>query len=199
MILQEKLRPYRLLLASHSPRRQQLLRDCGLDYTLIDRYEVEERYPAGLPPHDVPLFLSQLKSDAYPEPLAANDILLTADTVVVAAGGILGKPHDREDAKNMLRRLSGREHTVYTGVCISAHGKETVFSEATKVKFFDLTDKEIADYVLSGEPMDKAGAYGIQGLGCTLVEGISGDYFNVVGLPVARVVREIKKITGAEK
>ena len=84
MILQEKLRPYRLLLASHSPRRQQLLRDCGLDYTLIDRYEVEERYPAGLPPHDVPLFLSQLKSDAYPEPLAANDILLTADTVVVA-------------------------------------------------------------------------------------------------------------------
>ena len=90
MILQEKLRPYRLLLASHSPRRQQLLRDCGLDYTLIDRYEVEERYPAGLPPHDVPLFLSQLKSDAYPEPLAANDILLTADTVVGAAGGILG-------------------------------------------------------------------------------------------------------------
>ena len=176
-----------------------MLRDCGLDYTLIDRYEVEERYPAGLPPHDVPLFLSQLKSDAYPEPLAANDILLTADTVVVAAGGILGKPHDREDAKNMLRRLSGREHTVYTGVCISAHGKETVFSEATKVKFFDLTDKEIADYVLSGEPMDKAGAYGIQGLGCTLVEGIGGDYFNVVGLPVARVVREIKKITGAEK
>ena len=77
MILQEKLRLYRLLLASHSPRRQQLLRDCGLDYTLIDRYEVEERYPAGLPPHDVPLFLSQLKSDAYPEPLAANDILLT--------------------------------------------------------------------------------------------------------------------------
>ena len=98
MILQEKLRPYRLLLASHSPRRQQLLRDCGLDYTLIDRYEVEERYPAGLPPHDVPLFLSQLKSDAYPEPLAANDILLTADTVVVAAGGILGKPHDRDEA-----------------------------------------------------------------------------------------------------
>ena len=84
-------------------------------------------------------------------------------------------------------------------MCISAHGKETVFSEATKVKFFDLTDKEIADYVLSGEPMDKAGAYGIQGLGCTLVEGIDGDYFNVVGLPVARVVREIKKITGAEK
>ena len=109
MILQEKLRPYRLLLASHSPRRQQLLRDCGLDYTLIDRYEVEERYPAGLPPHDVPLFLSQLKSDAYPEPLAANDILLTADTVVVAAGGILGKPHDRDEAVGMLHRLSGAD------------------------------------------------------------------------------------------
>ena len=199
MLLHKKLKSYRLILASHSPRRQQLLRDCGLAYLPADKYEVEERYPAGLPPHDVPLFLSQLKSDAYPEPLAANDILLTADTVVVAAGGILGKPHDREDAKNMLRRLSRREHTVSTGVCISAHGKETVFSEATKGKFFDLTDEEIADYVLSGEPMDKAGAYGIQGLGCTLVEGIGGDYFNVVGLPVARVVREIKKITGAEK
>ena len=99
----------------------------------------------------------------------------------------------------MLRRLSGREHTVYTGVCISANGEESVFGEATKVKFFPLSDSEIEDYVSSGEPMDKAGAYGIQGLGCTLVEGISGDYFNVVGLPVARVVREIKRITGAKK
>ena len=114
-------------------------------------------------------------------------------------GDILGKPRDRKDACDMLRRLSGREHTVYTGVCISANGEESVFGEATKVKFFPLSDSEIEDYVSSGEPMDKAGAYGIQGLGCTLVEGISGDYFNVVGLPVARVVREIKKITGAKK
>ena len=87
----------------------------------------------------------------------------------------------------MLRRLSGREHTVYTGVCISAHGKETVFSEATKVKFFDLTDKEIADYVLSGEPMDKAGAYGVQSRGALFVERIDGDFFNVMGLPVEQL------------
>ena len=106
MILQEKLRPYRLLLASHSPRRQQLLRDCGLDYTLIDRYEVEERYPAGLPPHDVPLFLSQLKSDAYPEPLAANDIIPDGPTRWSCAAGGLGKPHDRDEAVGMLHRLS---------------------------------------------------------------------------------------------
>ncbi len=135
MILQEKLRPYRLLLASHSPRRQQLLRDCGLDYTLIDRYEVEERYPAGLPPHDVPLFLSQLKSDAYPEPLAANDILLTADTVVVAAGGILGKPHDRDEAVGMLHRLSGAEHFVTTGVTLRTVQRRYSFAVTTAVRF----------------------------------------------------------------
>ena len=134
MILQEKLRPYRLLLASHSPRRQQLLRDCGLDYTLIDRYDVEERYPAGLPPHDVPLFLSQLKSDAYPEPLAANDILLTADTVVVAAGGILGKPHDRDEAVGMLHRLSGAEHFVTTGVTLRTVQRRYSFAVTTAVR-----------------------------------------------------------------
>ena len=146
MILQEKLRPYRLLLASHSPRRQQLLRDCGLDYTLIDRYEVEERYPAGLPPHDVPLFLSQLKSDAYPEPLAANDILLTADTVVVAAGGILGKPHDRDEAVGMLHRLSGAEHFVTTGVTLRTVQRRYSFAVTTAVRFRALADEEIAYY-----------------------------------------------------
>lgn len=186
----------KIVLASSSPRRKELLQTAGIDFE-IDVEGVDE-VPQGDTPEEKVCSIAAQKC----RPVAArrfDDCVIGADTVVSVDGDILGKPHNREDAKNMLRRLSGREHTVYTGVCISAHGKETVFSEATKVKFFDLTDKEIADYVLSGEPMDKAGAYGIQGLGCTLVEGIGGDYFNVVGLPVARVVREIKKITGAKK
>lgn len=186
----------KIVLASSSPRRKELLQTAGINFE-IDVEGIDE-VPQGDTPEEKVCSIAAQKC----RPVAVrrpNDCVIGADTVVSVDGDILGKPHDREDAENMLRRLSGREHTVYTGVCISAHGKETVFSEATKVKFFELTDKEIADYVLSGEPMDKAGAYGIQGLGCTLVEGIGGDYFNVVGLPVARVVREIKKIMGAEK
>ena len=194
MILQEKLRPYRLLLASHSPRRQQLLRDCGLDYTLIDRYEVEERYPAGLPPHDVPLFLSQLKSDAYPEPLAANDILLTADTVVVAAGGILGKPHDRDGAVGMLHRLSGAEHFVTTGVTLRTVQRRYSFAVTTAVRFRALADEEIAYYVDRFRPFDKAGGYGIQEwIGYVAIESINGSFYNVMGLPVQRLYVELDR------
>ena len=180
----------KIVLASSSPRRKELLQTAGIDFE-IDVEGVDE-VPQGNTPEEKVCSIAAQKC----RPVAARrpgDCVIGADTVVSIDGDILGKPHDRDEAVGMLHRL---EHTVYTGVCISAHGQETVFSEATKVKFFDLTDKEIADYVLSGEPMDKAGAYGIQGLGCTLVEGIGGDYFNVVGLPVARVVREIKKITG---
>ena len=181
MILQEKLRPYRLLLASHSPRRQQLLRDCGLDYTLIDRYEVEERYPAGLPPHDVPLFLSQLKSDAYPEPLAANDILLTADTVVVAAVG-------------MLHRLSGAEHFVTTGVTLRTVQRCYSFAVTTAVRFRALADEEIAYYVDRFRPFDKAGGYGIQEwIGYVAIESINGSFYNVMGLPVQRLYVELDR------
>ena len=194
MILQEKLRPYRLLLASHSPRRQQLLRDCGLDYTLIDRYEVEERYPAGLPPHDVPLFLSQLKSDAYPEPLAANDILLTADTVVVAAGGILGKPHDRDEAVGMLHRLSGAEHFVTTGVTLRTAGRMHTFSAESGVWFRPLSEEEIGYYLDTFAPYDKAGSYGIQEwIGYAAIECIEGSFYNVMGLPVQKVYTELDK------
>lgn len=184
------------VLASSSPRRKELLETAGVDFE-IDVEGVEE-IPQGNTPEEKVCSVAAQKC----RPVAARrpgDCVIGADTVVSIDGDILGKPRDRKDACDMLRRLSGREHTVYTGVCISANGEESVFSEATEVKFFPLSDSEIEDYVLSGEPMDKAGAYGIQGLGCTLVEGISGDYFNVVGLPVARVVREIKRITGAKK
>ena len=184
------------VLASSSPRRKELLETAGIDFE-IDVEGVEE-IPQGNTPEEkvCPVAAQKCRPVAARRP---GDCVIGADTVVSIDGDILGKPRDRKDAYDMLRRLSGREHTVYTGVCISANGEETVFAEATKVKFFPLSDSEIEDYVSSGEPMDKAGAYGIQGLGCTLVEGISGDYFNVVGLPVARVVREIKRITGAKK
>ena len=194
MLLQEKLHPYRLLLASHSPRRQQLLRDCGLDYTLIDRYEVEERYPAGLPSHDVPLFLSQLKSDAYPEPLAESDILLTADTVVVAAGEILGKPHDHEDAVRMLHRLSGADHFVTTGVTLRTTQRRASFAVTTSVRFRSLTDEEIDYYVDRFRPFDRAGSYGIQEwIGYVAIESINGSFYNVMGLPIQRLYVELDR------
>lgn len=166
----------KIVLASSSPRRKELLQTAGMDFE-IDVEGVDE-VPQGNTPEEKVCSIAAQKC----RPVAArrfDDCVIGADTVVSVDGDILGKPHDREDAKNMLRRLSGREHTVYTGVCISAHGKETVFSEATKVKFFELTDKEIADYVLSGEPMDKAGAYGIQGL-----DRVPMDYMDAHGIKV---------------
>lgn len=194
MLLEDKLRPYRLLLASHSPRRQQLLRDCGLAYTLIDKYEVEERYPAGLPSHDVPLYLSQLKSDAYPEPLDEADILLTADTVVVAAGVILGKPHDRADAVRMLHRLSGAEHFVTTGVTLRTRQRRSSFAVTTSVRFRALTDEEIDHYIDRFRPFDKAGGYGIQEwIGYVAIESINGSFYNVMGLPIQRLYVELDR------
>ena len=174
----------KIVLASSSPRRKELLQTAGINFE-IDVEGVDE-VPQGNTPEEKVCSVAAQKC----RPVAARrpgDCVIGADTVVSVDGDILGKPRDREDAKNMLRRLSGREHTVYTGVCISAHGKETVFSEATKVKFFELTDKEIADYVLSGEPMDKAGAYGVQSRGALFVERIDGDFFNVMGLPVEQL------------
>lgn len=194
MLLHEKLRPYRLLLASHSPRRRQLLRDCGLEYTLLDQYEVEERYPAELPPHEVPIYLSQLKSDACPRPLAEGDILLTADTVVVAGGAILGKPHDRDEATAMLRRLSGAEHFVTTGVTLRTAQRRHSFATTTAVRFRPLTDEEIAHYVDGYRPYDKAGGYGIQEwIGYVAIERIEGSFYNVMGLPVQRLYVELDR------
>ena len=195
MLLKEKLQPYRLLLASHSPRRQQLLRDCGLEFTLIDKYDVEERYPAGTPPHDVPLYLSQLKSEAYPEPLATGEILLTADTVVVAGGEILGKPHDRDDAVRMLRRLSGAEHFVTTGVTLRCS-----FAVTSAVRFRTLADEEIDYYIDRYRPFDKAGSYGIQEwIGYVAIESVNGSFYNVMGLPIQRLYVELDRFVSKEE
>lgn len=194
MLLKDLLSTRRLLLASHSPRRQQLLRDCGLEYETIDRYEVEERYPEELPAEQVPVYLSRLKSEAYPDPLLPDDILLTADTVVVLDGEVLGKPQGREGAVEMLGRLSGRRHTVVTGVTLRTAERTHTFSARSDVWFRALTDEEIAYYVDMFQPYDKAGSYGIQEwIGYAAIERIEGSFYNVMGLPIQKVYTELEK------
>lgn len=179
-----------LILASKSPRRQELLRLITDDFT-VKTADVKENLPQGIAPDEAVLYLSKIKA----EPLANDgDIVIGADTVVAADGRILGKPADRENAKEMLRLLSGREHSVFTGVTIFNGREPKSFYIQTKVKFFELTEDEIDWYVSTGECDDKAGAYGIQGKGSVLVEKIDGDYFNVVGLPVSKLYRELKDV-----
>lgn len=192
MLLHEKLKHWRLILASQSPRRRQLLSDAGLEYTLAARFECEEVYPADLPAAEVAEYLSRLKSEAYPEALGVHDILLTADTVVVAGGAVLGKPADRDAAVEMLHKLSGRDHEVITGVTLRVAERMRSFSARSKVRFRRLSDEEIAYYVDNYRPMDKAGSYGIQEwIGYVGIEGIEGSFYNVMGLPVQRVYCEL--------
>ncbi len=194
MLLQEKLHTRRLLLASQSPRRRELLTGSGLPYTLAPKYPCDERYPADLPAEEVPLYLSRLKSDAYPAPLAPEDILLTADTVVVAGGRVLGKPRDAEDAVRMLRTLSGRRHTVVTGVTLRDTDRAHTFDARSEVWFRTLTDEEIDYYVATYRPFDKAGSYGVQEwIGYIAIERIDGSFYNVMGLPIQKVYTELDK------
>ena len=195
MLLHEKLKSYRLLLASQSPRRRELLSGCGIPYELAPKYDCEEIYPAELDAEEVPLYLSQLKSRAFPEALGERDILLTADTVVVLDGEVLGKPRDREDALRMLRRLAGRNHTVVSGVTLRSPHLMRTFEARTSVWFRDLTDEEIACYVDTCRPFDKAGSYGIQEwIGYAAIERIEGSFYNVMGLPVQKVYTELNKV-----
>lgn len=192
MLLHDKLRPFRLLLASQSPRRRQLLTDCGIPYELAPQYDCEETYPASLEAGEVPLYLSRLKSRAFPGPLAPNEILLTADTVVILDGEVLGKPRGYDDAVRMLGRLSGRRHTVVSGVTLRSLRHERTFAAESAVRFRALADEEIAYYVDAFRPFDKAGAYGIQEwIGYAAIEGIEGSFYNVMGLPVQKVYTEL--------
>lgn len=178
---------YRLVLASASPRRQQLLRDAGFEFE-IRLKEVEERYPESLAAEEVPVFLARLKGNALRDELAENELLITADTVVCLEGQILGKPYGRENAIHMLKALSGKRHTVVTGVCLSTKGKQYEFSSSTDVYFKHLTEDEIVYYVDNYKPFDKAGAYGIQEwIGYIGITQIEGSFYNVMGLPVQRL------------
>ena len=194
MLLHDKLKSFRLILASQSPRRRQLLSDAGIEYELAPRFECDEVFPDDLPAAEVAEYLSRLKSEAYPLPLEKNDILLTADTVVVAGGEVLGKPADRADAIAIIEKLSGKEHEVITGVTLRSADAVKSFSSHSKVYFRTLSQEEIEYYVDTYSPMDKAGAYGIQEwIGYVGIEGIEGSFYNVMGLPIQRVYCELNE------
>lgn len=194
MLLHDKLKNYRLILASQSPRRRQLLSDAGLEFTLADRFECDETFPQDMPAEDVAEYLSRLKSEAYPEPLAEGDILLTADTVVIADNRVLGKPSDRAEAIEMISLLSGCDHEVITGCTLRTASRQRSFSVRSKVHFRALDREEIEYYVDCYRPLDKAGAYGIQEwIGYVGIEGIEGSFYNVMGLPVQRLYSILKE------
>ena len=180
-----------MILASQSPRRKELLSLITSDFEIIPA-NGEENLPENIAPENAVLLLAEQKAEEIFKQ-RKNEVIVAADTVVAIDGKILGKPKDKDDAFNMLKMLSGRIHTVFTGVCvIFADGKRSIFAERTEVEFYALTDAEIRAYIATGEPMDKAGAYGIQDNGALNVRKINGDYYNVMGLPVGRLSRVLK-------
>ncbi len=186
-----------IILASQSPRRKEILSLLDIPFKIMVS-DADETVEEGLPPYFVAESLSLKKAVAVAKNTDADALIIGADTIVVSEGKILGKPKDRDDACTMLHDLSGKWHSVISGVTVfhTKSLKSESFYAETKVKFSDLTDKEICDYVATGEPMDKAGAYGIQGIGSKFVEKIEGDYFNVVGLPLNKLYRVLKKEFG---
>lgn len=189
----DSINKYRIILASRSPRRQQLLRDMGIKFDVAIK-DYDETYPSGLSGIEIAEYISTRKARTFKDELTENEIVITADTVVWCNEKILGKPTDTEDTIRMLKEISGNTHEVITGVTIISRHKEISFSDVTKVTFGDLTDEEMRYYAEEYKPFDKAGAYGIQEwigiIGCTRIEG---SYFNVVGLPVQRLYAELKK------
>lgn len=181
-----------LLLGSKSPRRQELLKGAGIDYTLIN-IDSDEDFPEDLDSEKVAEYLAIKKAEAYVGDLE-NKILLTADTTVYLEGEIINKPLDEDDAIKMLTKLSGKMHTVFTGICLRSKNKEIAFTDKTNVYFKELLPEQIDFYVRNYKPLDKAGAYGIQDwIGYVGVEKIEGDFFNVMGLPVNRVYDELRR------
>lgn len=180
----------RIVLASASPRRKELLQTAGVEFT-VRVSDAEEQIAPGTPPQEAVQQLAGQKAQAVAA-LCPDDLVIGADTVVALGNEILGKPQDAQDAARMLRALSGQTHAVFTGVCLMQGSRAETYYEKTLVTFYPLTEEEILDYVATGEPMDKAGAYGIQGRGCTLVREIRGDYCNVVGLPIASLCRRLR-------
>ena len=178
-----------IILASNSPRRRELLAQIGIRDFQILSPDVDEAVESGLSPARMVETLSLRKARAAAGRAGAEDLIIAADTVVALDGRVLGKPRDQGEAFAMLSALSGREHRVYTGVTVLGGGRAATEHEETAVAFRALTPEEIRDYIATGEPMDKAGAYGIQGVGALLVQGIRGDYCNVVGLPLFRLGR----------
>lgn len=187
------LRNYRILLGSKSPRRRELMQMMRIPFNVVNINGVKETYPESLPAVEVPLYLSGVKADAYIPMLKDDEIIITADTLVILGDKILGKPKDSEDAVEMLKSLSGKTHLVVTGVTIAGVRDRTSFSVTSEVTFSPLSEDDIRYYVDNFHPLDKAGAYGIQEwIGGVAVEKINGSFYNVMGLPVNRLYQELK-------
>lgn len=188
--MEKRMKNYNIILASHSPRRQELLKGLGLSFEVRVAQDVDETYPADLTALEVPKYIAKEKAAAYM--VAPDELIITADTVVVVDNEILGKPHDAADARRMLRMISGRTHQVVTGVCLTTQSLQRAFSVVTEVTFKPLSDSEISFYIDHYHPFDKAGAYGIQEwIGFIGVTGLNGSYYNVMGLPVQRIFEEL--------
>ena len=187
------MKSYQLILASQSPRRKELLEGLGIPFCVHVIEGIDESFPEDLPIEDIPVYISKQKASVYAKCIAEDEVVLTADTVVVCQGQVLGKPKDEDDARRMLNLLSGRTHEVITGVTVKTREEEKSFSVVTEVQFKSLTPQEIDFYIRRFKPFDKAGAYGIQEwIGYIGVISIRGSYFNVMGLPVQRIYEELK-------
>ncbi|MFV0419565.1 MAG: Maf-like protein [Dysgonomonas sp.] len=185
---------YKIILASNSPRRKELLSGLGFDYEVKTLPDIDESYPDYLHGEDIAIYIAQQKAAAYADYMQEDTLLITADTIVLLEGKVYGKPCDEDEAMKMLRELSGKTHEVITGVCIKTNEKQSSFAVSSSVRFATLEDDEVGHYVKKYKPFDKAGAYGVQEwIGYVAVEYISGSYFNIMGLPIQRLYQELKR------
>lgn len=185
MELFDNIREYRVILGSGSPRRKELLAMLDIDFEVRSAGDVDESYPADLPAEEVPLYLARKKSNAFLSGLRENELVITADTVVICDNNVLGKPADTEEAFRMLKMLSGRKHAVVTGITVATREIQISDTAITEVEFAPLSDETIREYIGRYRPLDKAGAYGIQEwIGAVAVKGIDGSFYNVMGLPL---------------
>jgi septum formation protein len=192
-MIADQFKNYRLILASRSPRRQQLLRELGLKFDVVIK-EYEENYPESLSGEEIARFVAHEKAASFKDDISDNEIVIAADTIVWCNNKVLGKPLDHDDATRILKEISGNTHEVITGVSLRSQTKELTFSESAKVTFETMTEEEISYYIDEYKPYDKAGAYGIQEwIGIIACSHIDGSYFNVVGLPVQRLYKELQR------
>ena len=189
----DNLNKYKVVLASNSPRRKELLSGLGIQYEVKTLPDIDESFPDGLDGVEIPAYIARAKANAYRASMQSDELIITADTIVWLNGEVMGKPCDEADARRMLKALSGQTHQVITGVCLTTAVRQVSFATVTDVTFACLSDEEINYYVEHYRPMDKAGSYGIQEwIGFVGVERISGSYFNVVGMPIQRLYTELK-------
>ena len=187
----DNLKKYDVVLGSNSPRRRELLNDMGVEFRVEAIKGIDETYPANMRVEEIPVYLARIKAEGHP--LQENELLITADTVVVLDDMVLGKPEGEADAHRMLRSLSGRAHRVISGVCVTTQDRTEAFADTSVVRFAELTDDEIDYYIEHYRPLDKAGAYGIQEwIGNIGISGISGDFYNVMGLPTRKLYQVLK-------